>query len=304
MQVKVCPKCKAENRPTNAACSSCYASLESVIATESSAPAPVRTQPVGAAKPRTPAATAPMPTQQMPAAQQTQMGTMGPPPGMQQMVMPAKRHSSAGIVVLVIFLCVVVIGAFGFALSKSGLLKTDPIPTEPPQQVVLKFLAAKKTRSLAKVEPYLSQSSIEMIKNTFGSRQAQSAGFGKRDAASMLLFDAEPSVQDLQNSRIAASVVKGDKDTDERTAIVLVVVAAEPEPAPAPKPILLPGVSPPDSGQTPEKRLDLSSILRAHPIRTEFVVVAENGQWRVDLAETQRRSFGLGRAGIPFKLGK
>jgi hypothetical protein len=301
MQVKVCPKCKAENRPTNAACSSCYASLEAVIPTESSGPA--RTQSAPAAKPRTPAA--PMPTQQMPAAQRTQMGTTGPPPGFQHMTMqPAKRRSSAGIIVLVVFLSLAAIGGLGFAVARSGMLKTEPLPTQPPDQVVLKYLAAKKTRSLAKVEPYLSRQSIELVQKAFGSRQAQSAGFGKSDAESMYVFDAQPSVQDMTDKRVMASVAKDDQDADERTAIVRVVVDEQPGPAPAPKPIALPGVSLPDSGQTPAKKSDLSSLFHARPIHTEFVVVAEDGQWKVDIKESFRRAMGMGRAGNPFKLGK
>lgn len=310
MQVKVCPKCKAENRPGNAACSSCYTPLEAVAVTESAAPAPVR-PPAAPAAPRPPRAlAAPAPTQQMPPAQQTQMGTMAPPPGMPaqseqfQMMPVPKRRSSPGLIVAVVFICVAVVGGLmAFAISKSGLLAPEPLPTQPPEQTVLKFLEAKRSGSLIKVEPYLSLRSREIIHKTYSSRQFQSAGFSEKDAADMYIFNADPTAKDMENKTITASVSKSDPEADERMRIVNVIVDKGPEPAAAPQRLLPPGVTPPPS-QTEGAKLDISSLLDRGPIEAEFVVIAEKGEWKIDIEQATRRRLGLGKPGNPFKLGK
>lgn len=304
MQVKVCPKCNAENKAANAACSNCYASLDGAAVTEGSGPAPVRAQAPRPAK--TPAAAA-APVQQVGATQQTQMGTMAPPPSMPPqstqygMLPPVKKRSMAGIIVLVVFIVLIATGGFGFLVLKSGLFRSEPLPTESPATAVVKFLEAKKTGVLSNVEPYLSKQSVYRIHNTFGSRQAQSAGFGSKVAADLLLFGAEPTAAQMAGKQIAASEVKGDKEADERMAIVSVVVDKKPEAPPAPKPLLPPGVTPPPE---PEQHADVSSLFDPGPIEVEFVMVAEDGQWKVDLAETNRRSIGLGKPGNPFIFGK
>ena len=304
MLVKVCPKCKAENKPTNAACSICYTSLESVAETESAAPAPVMAQAASAApKSAQPPAGGALPTQQMPASQQTQMGTMGPPPGMpirNQMMPPVKRKSLAGIIALVVFLVILVFGGFGYMTWM--MLKPEPIPTAPPEQTVLKYLAQKRTRVLSKVEPYLSQHSIEMIHRTYSSRQFESAGYGKADAANIYIFDAEPTIEQMEEKQILASVIKDDKFTDERTVVVRAVVDEKPEQAAAPQPLLPPGVTPPEP--EPRQSLDLSSLFKRGPIETDFVLVAEKGQWKIDITKTSLRTLGVGKLGYPFKMGK
>lgn len=308
MQVKVCPKCRAQNRPTTAACAHCYASLEDVAVTESSAP-PVRTQ--ARPKPskqaaRTATAPPPAATQQMKAPQQTQMGaaTMGPPPGMppHHGITPVKRRSMAGVIALVVFLVLIVCAGLGFAVVESGIFKPKPRPTGSPASEALKFLEAKKSGDLAQVKPYLSRHSIDMLNNTFGTRQAQSAGFGAKDAADMLLFNQEPTARQMRDKQIAATELKDDKEADSDMAIVSVNIDRKAEAAPAPKPLLAPGASPPPD-QQPEQHIDVSSLFDAGPIRVEFVLVAEDGKWKVDLAETNRRALGLGKPGNPFKLG-
>lgn len=299
MQVKVCPKCKAENKTGNAACSSCYTSLENVPVQESTTPPPARTQAVPAA-PKPPSA--PARTQQMPSSQQTQMGTMSPPPpppGQFQMMPPAKRSSTGPIIAIVIVLVLAVFGgAFYLAASKSGLL-ASAAPSEAPEKSVLKFLEAKKTHDFAKVEPYLCRNSVDMINNAYSGRQMQSAGFGKKDAESMFVFGVPPTADDMKGSEIVASRVKGDEYADSRTAVVRVVVDKKEAP-PAPQQLLPPGAAAPP--QAEEKHFDFSSFLG--PVEVEYVLVAEGGQWKIDLSQSAKRELGLGKARLPFRMGK
>lgn len=305
MQVRVCPKCKAQNRPTSVACSNCYASLEAVPVTEGSAPPPVSAA-IAPPAPRPARTTGATPRQQMGVPQQTQMGPMSPPPGMpaqptQYRMPPPAKRSSAGIIVFVTLVVLAAIGTLVFAVTKSGLLKSEPLPTESPAKAALHFLEAKKTLDLSKVEPYLSRHSIEMIHNTLSSKQAQSAGFSSKDAENMLLFDLSPTKSEMEDKLVAATEVKGDKDADEHTAIVSVVIDSKPEPAPAPKPLLPPGVTPPPE---PEKKVDFSKLFDTGPLEVQFVLVAEEGRWKVDIGQTNRRALGLGRPGNPFRAGK
>lgn len=315
MQVKVCPKCKAENRPTNAACSSCYTSLENVAVTESAAPPPARTQAVPAAPrpPRPPRPTAPpAPTQQMQAPQQTQMGTLPPPPpgmppGMQFQVTPVKTGPSGGVIALIIFLFVVIFGGgIYYAVTKSGLLKGEPMPTEPPEKAAIGYLEAKKTHDMSKVEPFLSKRSIELVHKAFSDRQSQSAGFGRKDAEEMHIFGATPTAEEMEGRTITASVMKGDEYSDDRTAVVLVALDRKHDAQPSqPQPLVPPGATPPPQAQQQEeKKVDFSKLFDTGPIEVQYVMVAEDGKWKVDIAQTDSRALGLGKVKNPFKPGK
>lgn len=305
MQVKVCPKCRAENKAANAACSSCYTSLEGVAVTESAGPAPARTQAMPAA-PKPPSA--PAPTRQMPAAQQTQMGTMSPPPGMPpqsmqfQMGPPPRRSASPAIIALIIFLALAIFGGGLFVVvGKSGLFKPEAMPTEPPEKAVLSYLEAKKTHDISKVELYLCRKSIDMLDKAFSGRQVSSAGFGKKDAEEMYVFGAAPSLDQMANREMVANVLKGDEYEDDRTKVIRVVLDKKAAAAEAPQPLLPPGVTPPPKE---EKQVDLSSLFDHGPIIAEFVVVAEDGHWKVDIGQGVNRNLGLGKPGNVFKPGK
>lgn len=315
MQVRVCPKCKAQNRPTSAACSNCYASLESVPVTEGTAP-PVATS----AAPRAPRAAAPTrqtrPPHQAGVPGQTQMGTpVAPPPGMPmppgaqmppgayQMAPPPKK-SPAGLILLIVFVAALAIGGMMFVAMKSGLLRPEPRPTEDPAKVTIAFLEAKRSEDLAKCEPYLSSRSIKIIKNTLSSPQARSAGFTEKDAAEWMLFGVSPTAKEMAGKQIAASEVIGDEEADNRTVVVHVVIDAKDEPAPASKPLLPPGATPPPEPAEPEGKVSLEDLFDMGPVDMHFVLVAEEGHWKVDLEETDRRAEGEPKAKRPFKLGK
>jgi hypothetical protein len=294
MQVKVCPKCGAENREASAACSNCYSSLDGVSPTESTkASQPIQPRPAVARPPKT--TPAPAPTQQMPASsQQTQMGTAGPPPGMPQRlpdgayVVQPKRTSTALIVVIVLAIVFVVFGGIGYLIaSQLGLLGTEPAPTEQPDKVVLAFLEAKRTRAITRVEPYLTEESLDLINNFLNTAQGRSAGFGRKEIARMFLWDVPPTPDDLAKSAIKTTVLKDDplvKTNHGRAAVVRVELEMK-------MPVLSepmsqqPGTSPPPGSFVPDK--DAMGVFKPE---FEYVLYVEKGKWKVDLQMSTKRS--------------
>lgn len=318
MQVKICPKCNARNRPASAACSNCYSTLEGVQVTEEQAPqVAVPAAPAAPRPPKAPAAPA-QPTQQMAAPPQappgvpaqTQMGGPIPPPHGAQPMPPGafqvapQRRSPVGIIIAVVLGALVVFGAIGYALMNSPFVKGGPPPTESPEKVMLAFLEAKKTEDFAKCKPYLSSRSIEIVNNTLGSKQARSAGFTIKDSADWALFGISPTSREMAGKVITVKNKKDDKEADNTMAIVHVHVEAKAEPAPAPQPLTPPGVEPPPAAEESEEGKDFSDMLDFGPVDCEWVLVAEDGRWKVDIEETNRRGLGLGKKGNPFKLGK
>lgn len=319
MQVKVCPKCKAQNRPTSAACSNCYSSLEGVQVTEGTAP-PVAASTAPAAPRPARSAAAPtqqmgVPTQTMAAPQQTQMGVpaqtqmgqMSPPPGRPMppgayQTHPQPKRAPVGIIVVVILVVCAALGVMVFAVSRSGFFKPDPPPTESPEKAMLAFLEAKKTEDMAKCQPYLSEYSVYTIQHALSSKQAQSAGFTHKDAADMLLWSMPPTREELGGDKeIIATEMKGDRDASDRIAIVHVVVDFKAEPAAAPRPLLPPDQTPPPE---PDKKMDFVKSLHLGKVDIQYVMRAEQGKWKVDIDDTHRRALGLGPRESFFKIGK
>ncbi len=299
MQVKVCPKCGAENRDASAACSNCYTSLEGVALTESAkaaqpvaaapaVPRPPITTPSPASTQQPPAPTQQMsgPPRQMPGGhQQTQMGAPGPPPGMPQRLpdgayTTAPKRSAAPIIAFVVVIVLAALGGVGYlAVGQLGAGKTEPIPTEQPDKVVLALLEAKKTHEIAKVQPYFTQRSLDRIKSTLSGAQAESAGFDRAEVAKMLFWDVSPTVDDLRRAiSVKASVVKDDPLIEENKGRVAVVHIERQYPAPA-----LFG-----SGSSGDG--DSSQAGRMAPVTDEYVFVlcAEGGKWKLDLDMTAK----------------
>lgn len=217
---------------------------------------------------------------------------------------PVRHGPSPGVVGLIIFLAVAVIGGgLFFAASKGGLFKGAPMPTEPPEKAILGFLAAKQTHDMSKVGPFLSSHSIEMMQKAFSGAQAQSAGFGQKDSEDMYVWNATPSIEDMKGRSIVASLVKDDEYTEDRTAVVMVTLDKKAVPS-QPKPLVAPGTAPPPTDQSPEKKIDISDLFDTGPIHAYFVMIAEDGRWKVDFAQTTNRGLGLGKVKNPFKLGK
>jgi len=237
------------------------------------------------------------PPAQMGAPAQTQMGgPMAPPPPGRPNLPPGafqvapKQKSTAGIVIAVIALVCVVLGVMVFAVTKSGMFKGKAKPTEPADKVMLAFLQVKRTEDLAKCEPYLSQHSIKMIQNTLSSKQAQSAGFTRKDAADTVIWSLPPTREDMNGKEITASVLKTDRDASDSVAIVQ-VTCDEKQEAPVAQPLLPPGQEPP---QQPEKHDNFGMSMRLGRVSVTYVLIAEDGKWKVDIDNTNRRALGLG----------
>lgn len=313
MDVKICPKCKAQNRATNAACSSCYASLDGVAVTQAEAPQLRIQNPPPPRPPKQPQAApptqqmppasplqGPAPTQQFGPPQQTQIGSMPPPPGVPaptqafapqggmpgqpvpgQGLPPVKKKSPAGIVALVLGLIVVVIGGGVFALMQSGLMGGESRPTESVEKVATAFLDAKKNNDYDTCKPYLSEASIEKLNSTiFNSKQAQSAGFGTKESSDMLLFSQDPAPKNLKlGGAVSVKELKTDKEADNQTAIVKVHVDGKTN-------------TPVGEGPVSEEAAEAASMWDVGPVDCELVFIAEGGKWKYDVEETERRAAG------------
>lgn len=176
MDVKVCPKCNAENKVTSASCSNCYSSLEGVGVTQSQkADEPVVVKP----QEEQPAAQRPAAVPLTGPAGQAPPGPYGPPPSpgpdprtWRERPAPAKKSSSAAAIVLILIL---VLGGAAFALwhfvfSKSG-----------PEQAVRGFFDAVKAKDAEKAKSYLSESTVSMME-AFGGQDAMAKAFSQPGA--------------------------------------------------------------------------------------------------------------------------
>jgi hypothetical protein len=173
VQVKICPKCKAENKLSNASCSKCYASLEGALSSEvpdpvvpeaqqdtqsaqpqigSAPPAPT----IGAA-PGMPTVGGPPPAEGPPPA--TGANPYGPPPSavytppMRENSRPIRQGPDVGaIVLLIVLLAGAGFGAWWFFLKPKG-----------PEQVVSAFMEATKSGDLEKMKTCLASSSRKLF---------------------------------------------------------------------------------------------------------------------------------------------
>ncbi len=185
MQVKVCPKCKAENKPENVTCSGCYASLDGVQATESQGPAATPAQPPTPSGPPPPAQAPPQ--QRPPAAQgppPEQASPYGPPPAgaygprVRPAPEPVKQGSSVGVIILLLL----VLGGGAFA----GWWFFLKPPT--PEQVVQNMLDAAKAGDFEGIKACFTQASVRELQRTpDGEKKAAEAikrAFGQDDTDS------------------------------------------------------------------------------------------------------------------------
>lgn len=249
MQVRVCPKCAFENGPATVACLNCNTRLVGLPLTERDGTGSTVAQSEI--------------TQNLSSGgetEQPQTATSPPvPPSLRQRYdkvtnrpppEPVKERSNPLPVVLL--LLVIVSGA----VIAMVLQKPPQKPTVPPDRVVLSFLDAKKTNNFDKVEPYLSKASVEKIRGIFSGRQAQSAGFSQQDAEKMLLFDLPPQAEELKDSEIRTTVIQ-DKEAEKNTATVRATILA-------------------------------ASILGQLELEFDYVLVIEDGEWKVDLDRSSK----------------
>lgn len=166
MQVKVCPKCGAENRPDKAACSGCYSSLEGVPETEGK-PKPASTGPA-AERPTTegPPAAQPLGGIGSPAPNPNYAPPGGPstyrPPTFNERSQPIKQGPNWGAIVLVVLLIAgAAFAGWWFFLKPAG-----------PEKVVQQMIDASKAGDYEKMKACFSQSTINMIQMTPGGEEA------------------------------------------------------------------------------------------------------------------------------------
>lgn len=168
MQVKICPKCNAENRPDRASCSNCYVSLEEVAITtvEKKEPVTCQAETQGQTLAGQPL-NAPSNEQPKPAE-----SPYGPPPGpprpgavsgppFRENRQPIQQGTNWGAIILVVLLLAG--GAFaGWWFFMKPL---------PPEQVVQNFFQAAGDGNYDKFKGYLTDASIEMIKTEGGGEE-------------------------------------------------------------------------------------------------------------------------------------
>lgn len=275
MQVKTCPKCGFENKPTNATCSKCYAVLENVPLTEGTqAGQPVIPAggAVAARPPRAPAQT------QVPQSQPGASGpnvnvttTVAPPPppqyaGQPYPGAPGNPNDQIRITIgpphrkpyALIIVPLVILFLAGAALVMRVAMK-PPKPKVPPDKVVVNFLAAKKSGKFVRCKPYLSADSIDLIEKKFSGRQMKSAGLTQKDAEQWFFFSQHPTPNELTYCNVTATVVE-DKE-NKRDDIAYVHVSL-------------------DSG---EKELLMFMT------ESDWVLVQEGPEWKVDLQQSSAR---------------
>lgn len=247
MQVKICPKCKAENKAENTACSKCYAPLDEVPLSEVAdpvAPPPrVSTPPDQPTAPPTqvapptempkvPPVGAPTP----PAAPPSMAGPSpyGPPPSavytppVREFTRPTKPGPNwSGIVLLILIL-----GGGGFA--GWWFFLRPPSPAE----VVQRFHAAAKAGDIEKLKDCLSAGSRPLL-DTPGAAESV-----KKELVIAETEDGKP--------KIGETTFEG-----ESTAFVK--------------------IEPPPSEQIPAG------------VTVGFVLIKEDGRWKIDLQQTMKR---------------
>jgi hypothetical protein len=174
MQVKVCPKCGAENKPDKASCSGCYSSLEGVVETEAKArPAPEPNRPQAQAPPAAqPLSGSPLTGPATPAGP-TPADNYTPPPGAPSpygapMTFPEKRSApvSRGTNWIAIVLVVVLLGGAAYG---GWWYYTNKIMG--PDKIVQRFLDAAKAGDYEKMKACLTQSFINKIQAVPGGEE-------------------------------------------------------------------------------------------------------------------------------------
>jgi hypothetical protein len=208
MQVRVCPKCSAENDQAKAACWMCRTSLEDVPLTEKRQPKPAATPTPITQQPLAGPTLAPTPDtgHPIPVTQSSSPDFNPPIPPSPPAYNPGRRlyggqdddpPPRAPVEIpwtLIIVVAIALLVGFGYKL----VLRPSPPPSVPADTVMRSFVEAKKTGEIAKVKPFLSAESIYRIEHTLNSKQAKSAGFTREDVEKMLLWNVPPALDDLQ----------------------------------------------------------------------------------------------------------
>lgn len=142
MEVRICPKCGAENKDTNVTCSSCYASLEGGALAESRK----KDEPTAAPQPR-------------PSVERVTPVFNNAPAPIQ------KKSAPTGIVIALIIILGGALAGWWFFLRPAG-----------PEQVVRRFAEASNSGDYQKIKPFLSKSTVSMIESMPGAEQGLTRG--------------------------------------------------------------------------------------------------------------------------------
>ncbi|MCE5314197.1 MAG: zinc ribbon domain-containing protein [Armatimonadota bacterium] len=262
--VKVCPKCGTENRQDGISCSKCYASIANVPLAQ---PATVGTA----------------------SAEKIDLGigSIAPTPTRSsfeggETYRPKPQHDEKGngawIVAVVVVL--VILGGLMYAL----LPKKQIEPSVAADKVVVAFLNAKQTGDVKNVTPYLCKASVDMLNNTLNSKQARSAGFTRADAHNMVLFDVNPTKEQLSSSKINATIVRDDL-ADRNT--VKVHVQLTPNQPVQTQQQFATGQTPQATGGTKELSFNVKDFI-PEQMEFDYVLVIEGDQWKVDLHKSSQ----------------
>lgn len=237
MQVKVCPKCGVENVPRFPVCRRCQTSLASVAVTEISlepqqpvttGAGPLVSDEGGLNSYQGPVQSQIPPVQ--PPMGQPRPGPYGSPqaerrygPPVIEETRPEPGGMHIGSVIgTVIILAVIIFG--GLYLQKS-MNAPKPKPAVPADQVVTAFLQAKSTKDIKQVAPYLSKASIYTLEHAFSGKQAESAGFDRKEVYNMFLWGVAPTPDQLRSPGANPKVtLVEDKNAEKDTAKVQVAM--------------------------------------------------------------------------------
>lgn len=252
MPVKVCPVCGKENAEDRKFCSKCFSELGEAMPEQ--AP-PVSTVPE---RPR-----GPLTSQQGAYSQPSTPNQVRQVPPVPRCVpeplpdpKPVEQPGSSAPWGWIIFLVIVLIAGFSYHRYQNRVI---PEPAVKADTVVMSFLEAKKTNQIANVRPYISKESNRMLDKALSGRQAESAGFTRKDAHNLLVFDVRPTPKELRKSTMSA-VRMDDKDQQKGTATVRATLT-------------------PIAGEI----IDLTGP------DYWYVLVQEEDEWKVDLEKSLKR---------------
>lgn len=262
MQVRVCPKCGRENKPTNTLCANCYATIENVpvsVVKDKPAPVvpPVRPKPAPTARPDVTAPKAAGPA----VADQSERTREVPPPNPYAPPMQTPRpapypmqfreekksdKTGAGIIAFLVLLVVCAIGYTGWWFYSYF---TRPLN---PDEVVQRLSDPLVVSDFNKLKKYLSQSTIDAIVKKYGSEQ---------EAAKQM----KGNIFNSSIARLNGQKTQTGKTTyeNENTALVEII--------------------------QPENEARNMRQLLGRDVTLQVVVVRENKQWKVDVVETVHR---------------
>lgn len=271
MRVKVCPKCGRENKESSATCFNCYADLckaEIRETPDAASQGSDVTRQVTMAPPPPPPVRASRQqnrTAQIPPADTSATGTSSTAPSVPldmpgdyrpsgyshtNEAPPPKKKSAAPLAAFLII--VVVIGAVA-----AYMMKPQPEPKIPPDQVVSAFIEAKATEDIEKVKPYLDSMAIFEIEQSLRNAGKGKQGIVTARVLTSIIYTLPPEPKLINESDV--EILKTEKNPKKpNQAIVLVRLTPK------------------------EMKLGLG------PTECLIATIQERSEWKIDVAETKK----------------